>query len=218
MPRHVRFLLLLLVTGASFEASAQDRYVVDEKCYVPVRTGSSLEHRIRFQAPSGTRVSVLESDRASGWSRVRNAEGNDGWLPSRYLKSSPGAAAQLDEALRQLGEDEEDGSGLNAAIARLLEENGALETERDALKGELAELRQLSAKSVQLDQSNRELTEQTQMLKNQIGVLEADNQRLRDDSWQKWFINGVWATGMGGLLTLLLPRIFRRRRRHSEWA
>ena len=218
MPRHVRFLLLLLVTGASFEASAQDRYVVDEKRYVPVRTGSSLEHRIVFQAPSGTRVSVLESDRASGWSRVRNAEGDDGWLPSRYLKSSPGAAAQLDEALRQLGQEEEGGSGLNAAITKLLEENGALETERDALKGELAELRQLSAKSVQLDQSNRELTEQAQMLKIQIGVLEADNQRLRDDSWQKWFINGVWATGMGGLLTLLLPRIFRRRRRHSEWA
>ena len=218
MPRHVRFLLLLLVTGASFGAHGQDRYVVDEKCYVPVRTGASLEHRIVFQAPSGTRVSVLESDQASRWSRVRNAEGNDGWLPSRYLKSSPGAGAQLNEALRQLGEDAEGGQGLNAAIAKLLDENAALATERDALKGELAEVRQLSAKSVQLDKSNRELTEQVEMLKSQIGVLEADNQRLHDDSWQKWFINGVWATGMGGLLTLVLPRIFRRRRRHSEWA
>ena len=117
MPRHVRFLLLLLVTGASFGAYGQDRYVVDEKCYVPVRTGASLEHRIVFQAPSGTRVSVLESDQASRWSRVRNAEGNDGWLPSRDLKSSPGAGAQLDEALRQLGEDAEGGAGLNACPA-----------------------------------------------------------------------------------------------------
>ena len=55
------------------------------------------------------------------------------------------------------------------------------------------------------------------VLKNRIGVLEADNQRLRDDSWQKWFINGVWATGIGGLLTLLLPRLIPQRKRRSEW-
>jgi len=55
------------------------------------------------------------------------------------------------------------------------------------------------------------------VLKNRIAVLEADNQRLRDDSWQKWFINGVWATGIGGLLTLLLPRLIPQRKRRSEW-
>ena len=58
---------------------------------------------------------------------------------------------------------------------------------------------------------------QLEEMKNRIGVLEAENQRLHDDAWQKWFINGVWATGIGGVLTLLLPRLVPQRRRRSEW-
>ena len=80
------------------------------------------------------------------------------------------------------------------------------------------EVKQISASALQLDRSNKQLAEQSEILKNRIEVLEADNQRLRDEEWQNWFINGVYATGMGGLLTLLLPRLFKRRKRPSEWA
>ena len=94
----------------------------------------------------------------------------------------------------------------------------AVITERDRLQAELAEGRQVWSNADELDAQNQRLSEEVQSLRNRMEVLEAENRRLNDDTWQKWFINGVWATGIGGLLTLLLPKIFSRRRRYSEWA
>ena len=72
--------------------------------------------------------------------------------------------------------------------------------------------------TVTLTQAIEQLSGQLQSVTSERDKLQAENRRLTDDSWQKWFINGVWATGVGGLLTLLLPRILSRRRRYSEWA
>ena len=213
---HVAVLLLLALCSGS--ALAQDRYI-DDLVLVPLRTGAGLEQRIVHKGlASGTPVTLLQDDREKGWSMVRTREGLEGWLPSRFLQREPGARWQLANALRMLGQSDDGSVTLAAAVEQSTAELQALGAERDRLQGELAEGRQLWAHSQELDASNRQLSEQVQVLKGRIDVLEADNRRLKDEQWQKWFVNGVWATGMGGLLTLLLPRIFQRRRRHSEWA
>jgi SH3 domain protein len=209
--------LLLLAALIACSAQAQDRYI-DDVLMVPLRSGGSIDHRVVHQGlPSGTAVTVLEEDRELGWSRVRTSEGLEGWLPSRYLKREPGARYQVRSALRALGQPEDGSVSLGAAIEQLRKDAESATATRDALQTELAELRQLSSSATALDESNRVLSETVQMLKNRISVLEADNARLHEDTWQKWFINGVWATGIGGLLTLVLPRIIPRRKRRSEW-
>ncbi len=213
-----RLLCLFLLTGTmAVSAQAQERYIEDT-VLVPLRTGGSIEHRVVHQGlPSGTAVTVLEEDRELGWSRVRTLDGKEGWLPSRYLKREPGARYQLQSALRALGQPEDGSVSLSSAIEQLRKDADGAITTRDALQTEMAELRQLSSNASTLDANNRTLTETVQMLKNQISVLEADNARLHDEAWQKWFINGVWATGIGGFLTLVLPRVIPRRKRRSEW-
>ncbi|MBK9664597.1 MAG: TIGR04211 family SH3 domain-containing protein [Gammaproteobacteria bacterium] len=217
-PMFSRLLCLLLLTGTiAVSAQAQERYIEDT-VFVPLRTGGSTEHRVVHQGlPSGTAVTVLEEDRELGWSRVRTREGNEGWLPSRYLKREPGARYQVLSALHALGQPEDGSVSLSVAIEQLRKDADEAIATRDALQTELLELRELSNNATTLDANNRTLTETVQMLKNQMSVLEADNARLHDEAWQKWFINGVWATGIGGFLTLVLPRIIPRRKRRSEW-
>ena len=213
-----RFAQLLLAMLLASGAHAQDRYI-DDMVFVPLRTGVGLDQRILHKGlPSGTAVTLLQDDREAGWSMVRTRDGLEGWLPSRFLQREPGARWQIANALRMMGQPDDGSITLAAAVEQSRAELAALSSERDRLQGELAEGRQLWSHSQELDAGNRQLSEQVQMQKSRIDVLEAENRRLQDEQWRKWFINGVWATGVGGLLTLLLPRLFQRRRRHSEWA
>lgn len=209
---------LLLSSALIMSAQAQEQRYVDDTRAVPLREGAGAEQKtVHDGVPTGTPVIVVQDQRDTGWTLVRTRDGIEGWIPSRYLKREPGARYQVVNALRMLGQPDDGSVTLSAAIEQSRKELADTVAARDALQAELAELKQVSSNATQLDASNRELSEQVHVLKNRIGVLEADNQRLRDDSWQKWFINGVWATGVGGLLTLLLPRLIPRRKRRSEW-
>ncbi len=209
---------LLLSSALIMSVQAQEQRYVDDTRAVPLRESAGAEQRtVHDGVPTGTPVIVVQDQRDTGWTLVRTRDGIEGWIPSRYLKREPGARYQVVNALRTLGQPDDGSVTLSAAIEQSRKELADTVAARDALQAELAELKQVSSNATQLDASNRELSEQVHVLKNRIGVLEADNQRLRDDSWQKWFINGVWATGVGGLLTLLLPRLIPRRKRRSEW-
>lgn len=208
---------LLLSSAVIMSVEAQEQRYVEDTRAVPLREGAALDQRTLLEVPTGTPVVVVQEQRDTGWALVRSREGTEGWMPLRFLKREPGARYQVVNALRLLGQPDDGSVTLTAAIEQGRKELADMAIARDALQAELAELKQLSSNATQLDASNRDLNEQLHVLKNRIGVLEADNQRLRDDSWQKWFINGVWATGIGGLLTLLLPRLIPQRKRRSEW-
>ena len=208
---------LLLSSAVIMSVEAQEQRYVEDTRAVPLREGAALDQRTLLEVPTGTPVVVVQEQRDTGWALVRSREGTEGWMPLRFLKREPGARYQVVNALRLLGQPDDGSVTLTAAIEQGRKELADMAVARDALQAELTELKQLSSNATQLDASNRDLNEQLHVLKNRIGVLEADNQRLRDDSWQKWFINGVWATGIGGLLTLLLPRLIPQRKRCSEW-
>lgn len=208
---------LLLSSAVIMSVEAQEQRYVEDTRAVPLREGAALDQRTLLEVPTGTPVVVVQEQRDTGWALVRTREGTEGWMPLRFLKREPGARYQVVNALRLLGQPDDGSVTLTAAIEQGRKELADMAVARDALQAELTELKQLSSNATQLDASNRDLNEQLHVLKNRIGVLEADNQRLRDDSWQKWFINGVWATGIGGLLTLLLPRLIPQRKRRSEW-
>lgn len=208
---------LLLSSALIMTVQAQEQRYVEDTRAVPLREAAGLDQKTLLDLPTGIPVIVVQEQRETGWALVRTREGTEGWVPLRFLKREPGARYQVVNALRLLGQPDDGSVTLTAAIEQGRKELSDMAAARDALQAELAELKQVSSNATQLDASNRELSEQLHVLKNRIGVLEADNQRLRDDSWQKWFINGVWATGIGGLLTLLLPRLIPQRKRRSEW-
>lgn len=208
---------LLLSSALIMTVQAQEQRYVEDTRAVPLREAAGLDQKTLLDLPTGIPVIVVQEQRETGWALVRTREGTEGWVPLRFLKREPGARYQVVNALRLLGQPDDGSVTLTAAIEQGRKELSDMAAARDALQAELAELKQVSSNATQLDASNRELSEQVHVLKNRIGVLEADNQRLRDDSWQKWFINGVWATGIGGLLTLLLPRLIPQRKRRSEW-
>ena len=216
MPRYPLAIALLagMLCGA---AGAENRYI-DDSLMVPLRGTFSTDGTMVHQGlPRGTAVTLMDEKPDLGWSQVRTLEGLEGWMPSRYLKREPGARYQVLSALRLLGQPEDGSVSLEDAVKQGQTSFETLRAERDALTQQLAELRRISENATVLDRNNRQLGEELQMLKNELSVAQADNQRLRDSAWQKWAIVGCWATGIGGALTLFAYRLAAGRRRRSEW-
>ncbi len=216
--------IALLLFGLNCQAFAETRYIKDV-IYVPVRSGQSSSYRIVHKGlKSGTKVSMLEESEAGEYSKIRTSGGLEGWVRTQYLSSEPSARLQLAQAKQAIGRLTQDTQPLRAEITTLKEAKtqlssqfGTLQTDNQALRRELTEIKKISNNAIELNHNNKELVKQNQLLKNDIDLLEADIDRLQGSTQQEWFLNGVFAVGMGGLLCLALPRLFVRRRKSSEW-
>jgi SH3 domain protein len=140
------------------------------------------------------------------------------------MKEVP-AQQRLDELTRKA----QQAGGLTEALQQ---EVATLETERDTLSGqvadyeaqlgkvndELSQLKQISGKAVQLDEDNRRLVVSSEQLRSQLDMLEAENQRLHDKVDSEDFLNGALAVLLGVIITLVVPRLWPKRRKSSSWA
>lgn len=217
------FVLLLICVAATSQALAEQTRYVRDQLYVPLRSGQSTAYRIVHKGlVSGTRVTELKVNEESGYSLVRTRSGIEGWIQTQYLMDQPAARNVLRETEAQLQQIKQENSQLKQQLSSLQGEvqestgsNDELQQRNAALSAELDEIKAISANALQLNQDNSRLLQETQELKNRIDVLAADNQRLEDQRDNDSFINGAFAVLIGVMITLLVPRLWPKKR--SEW-
>lgn len=215
---------LLGSAGFTSPALAQNdvRYITD-RLYVPLRSGKSASHRILHKGlPSGTAVSVLETDDESGYSLIRTRRGLEGWILSRYLDRDPVAEIKLAEATARVKSLEEENSKLKRAFSNAAGASkeakstvSELEAENVRLTEELEEIKRISANAIRMEREYQALSEAHQMVKDKVDVLETENSRLRENHENEAFLNGAFAVILGVLVAIVLPRL--RPRKRSEW-
>lgn len=211
----------LLFTAAS--VAAQGTQYIRDELYVPLRSGQGTQYRILNTVRSGAALTVLETNADSGWSRVRTRSGQEGWVENQYLTPQPIAAQRLKQAeaeldrLRTANSDlHEQLQALNEAHEASSNEMSRLDREHREVMTELEQLQEISANTVKIDRDNKELLQTNEMLRNQLEVLQTDNQRLRDSSENEAFLNGAIAVVIGVMIALVVPRL--RPKKRSEWA
>ena len=218
--------LLLFVATAPIQAQAQDVRYISDKQYIPVRRGAGNEFRIVHRGlPTGTRLTVSNISDNGEWAEITTDSGTNGWIRAQYLMKSVPAQLRLDEVMQKA----EQSGGLTEALQQELVD---LKTERDQLMvsleerelqlasitDELTQLKQISSKALQLDADNRRLVVDSEQLRSQQDMLEAENQRLHDKVDSEDFLNGALAVLLGVIITLVVPRLWPKRRKSSSWA
>ncbi|ROR35023.1 TIGR04211 family SH3 domain-containing protein [Inmirania thermothiophila] len=200
---------------------AETRYVTD-RVEITVRSGPSLQNRILKLVPSGTAVELLEADPESGYSRVRLADGTEGWIITRYLMDAPAARAQLAEARKRVAELEAETASLRERIAELEAQGQALGAERDQavqkareLELRLDRIQRTAGDALRIERERNELQTYARKLEGELQTLRAENDALRDQSARDWFVAGAGVLLVGLLTGLLLARM--RGRRRSGW-
>ena len=75
---------------------------MDDSLRINLRTGPETTYRIVKSINSGAKVEVLKGDVETKWTKIREPEGVEGWVPSRFLVDQPIARDQLKAALEKL--------------------------------------------------------------------------------------------------------------------
>jgi SH3 domain protein len=196
-------------------AIAQDnqRWITDQLT-ADMRRGQSNRHAITRMVPSGTAVQLLQTDKASGYSRIRTPSGAEGWVLSRYLMAQPPARVrvpELEARVRSLAAQQTSASGELQTVTRerddLRRQVQALEASGRSLEQQLSEARSLSADTAKIANQNRLLTDKIARAEQQISELDARNRALSDSGRRDWFLAGAGVLGAGLVLGLVLPRI-----------
>jgi len=206
-------------------AAAQAKTVwVDDQLYLPVRSGAGSQYRIIENAvPSGTAMEVIETS-DTGYTRVRTAKGNDGWVSSQYLSDSPIAADQLKTVSRQLEQAKTELSSLREQLKDVSSERdnlsdveSSLSTRSDELQQELMRIKNIASNSINLERRNGELLGENQTLRNDLEVLTAENERLEASKESDVMLVGG-ALVLGGVLLALLIPMLKPTRKTDNWA
>lgn len=217
--------LLLLCLGSANSLAQATRYISDTQ-YIPLRSGAGNEYRIvNSGLRSGTRLTVHETTDDGTWARITTEGGEEGWLRAQYLMEQMPAETRLQRAQTRAGQLETQNAelqsqveGLQNARSELSSQVSATDSSLTEVTEELAHLKQISGKAVQLDADNRRLTEESESLRAEVDTLEAENQRLQDKLQSSAFIDGALAVLLGVIITLVVPRLWPKRRRSSSWA
>lgn len=215
------WLLGAVLSGAVWAKTA---YITDQGEF-HLRSGESTRYRIIRVLPSGTAVEVLSHNENTGYSRVRLADGTQGFILSRYLQDEPAARDHLAAMQARLDELQQAPDQLASKLSRLEEQHQKLVAEHEAtlkrneqLEQELLEIRRAAANVVNIAQERAALQEDVARLTRKVGELEQENLELRNRNSQDWFLTGAAVAGGGVLAGLILPHLRWRRRRRNYWS
>lgn len=218
--KHLALTLTLILTGPL--ALGETLYVTDQ-LKITLRSGTSTRNKIIQMLPIGAPLQVLKSDEASGYTQVKTASGQTGWVLTRQLSTEPSAKDRLSTAQRTLSTLKDENARLSKELERLrqahastLEERDRFAEENQRLAQELGAIRNTAAESLSILEENQGLKVSVADLENNLQSLRDENSILKDGSARDWFLVGAGVILLGILVGLILPRL-RWQRRSSSW-
>jgi SH3 domain protein len=216
-----KLLMVLLLLVSAPLVQAETRYVSD-RLETPLRAGAALRFKIIRMLPSGTALTVLQTDAGKGYSLVRTPEGTQGWIATQDLMDTPSARDTLsgiqqelektrtENALlkKQLNLISAPGSDPNTSLSQLIAEN-------ERLSQELAAIHKIQGGEINLNEQNRALQERVVKLERELQLVQQENQSLADNNSNTLFLLGAGVLLGGILLGMILPGL--RRKKRERW-
>ena len=216
--RKIAFICLLSFVAGHVHAQTE-RYVTDS-LRLEARQGPSTNHRISHMLSSGARVTVLEDDTETGYSRVTLDDGSEVWILTRFLMDEPAARARLAQTQENLSEEHEKARDLASQLETLgqtadeIEQSrSTLATDKKLLQTELAQIKQAAADTLAIQERNRSLDKQLEVVSTDLDAAKQRNRALKERSERDWFIAGAGVLLGGIIIGLVIPKIRWKRRR-----
>ncbi len=214
----IAFICLLSVVAGHVHAQTE-RYVTDS-LRLEARQGPSTDHRISHMLSSGTRVTVLEEDTETGYSRVALDDDSEVWILTRFLMDEPAARAQLAEAQENFISERGNARDLASQLETMGQTAGEIEQSRSALaidkkllQTELAQIKQAAAGTLAIQARNQNLDKQLEAISMDLDAAKKRNRALKERSERDWFIAGAGVLLGGMIIGLVIPKLRWKRRR-----
>jgi len=136
-PGRAAALALAVLLVAAPAARAQEAWVKDEVT-LNLRTGAGNQYRITGTLRTGDSVRVVT--RGDGWTQVRMAGGDQGWIPAGFLMEEPPAAIRVTGMEHETRELRGTVESLREEVTTLRAAQSALESSESVQRNRAQEL------------------------------------------------------------------------------
>ena len=213
----------LLVIGAAQAAEPNKTVYVTDTHIIALRNEESNKGAVVRSLETGTPLTVLETSKKSGYTRVRLEDGTEGYILTRNTMTDPPSRTQLESATKETATLKSENAALKLELIKLkqfLTPDSTLEQtlarERDQLARELSVLKKTSADAIRIKAERDDYQERYVQIEKETKQLERENAALKDRSEQDWFLYGGMIACLGMLLGFILPKLSWRRK-SSNW-
>lgn len=213
-------LLIVLLTGFT-PVYAKTVYVTDS-LDLPLRSEESNKGKIISLLPTGTPLILLNDNSKTGFSRVQLKNGMQGFIATRNTMLEPPNRTQLETTTKNLTSLQTENDALKEELAKAKKSitpgttlERSLEAERDRLDRELTELKKTAANQIQIKDERDELQERVVNVERELQQLKLENNAIKDNANQDWFLYGGILSLAGVFLGFILPKIGWRRK--NNW-
>ncbi len=130
--------VMALMALSAASAQAQEAWVVDRAVNLTLRTGAGTKYRIIGSLTTGDVATILT--RGDGWTKVRTAEGKEGWVSAGFLQASPPARVKVEHLERDAEEFRRQAAELSENTADLRAINDKLKSNDEKQRLEINQL------------------------------------------------------------------------------
>jgi len=220
----VKYFFYLILTVLSCNSAFAETVYVSDSVDLTLRSGESNSHKIIKMLSSGTKLTLLDNNKATNYSKVKTSGGLVGYLPTRFIQNKPTNSWYLTKANQELELLKSENEKMKASLAEIQQNdsgtatgNSDLINERDQLSNDLNDIRQTASNAIQLKQQRNELQERVVNVERELQQLKREKQALEDSTSQDWFLYGGILSFLGIFLGLLIPKISWQRKSQGNW-
>lgn len=202
------------------ELQAQTLYVTDN-FEIMLRAEPAADKKIIKALPSGTKVKLITQDAGNKHSEVETAEGETGYVLTRFLATQPAAKEQLVVLQKQIDALKESPDKLTGELLQTKEKNNQLseqitliDEENQRLLKELADIKEASADVLNIVEERNRIQGESEKLIMQTEDMRLKIDALKDHSDKQWALVGGGLIVGGIFLGMVLAS---GRRRRSGW-
>lgn len=197
MKKLVFMILACLIAAPS--AMAKDRYISDN-LFTYMHSGPSNQFRIIGSVNAGEKVTLVSSDKKTGYSQVVDNRGRKGWVATNFVTTQESMTTRLPRLEKELAEVK---SKLANANENANKEKAGLADSLENRNSQIAEM----------EKSYSDMSQQLTASQTEVRNLRAKLDTQKDDLLLKYFTYGGGVAGIGLLLGLILPHIVPRKKR-----
>ncbi|WP_372768662.1 TIGR04211 family SH3 domain-containing protein [Pseudoalteromonas sp.] len=176
------------------ESSVSSTAYITDNLFVYMHSGPGKNYRILGSVQAGTELQLLDENKESGYSQVKDSRGRTGWIDKRNISKRPGLAQQNAKLKSQLAE---------------------LQAELNSAQRDMPLLRQSTN---ELELKNRELSAEIENLNSQIANSRNQKQQTSDKQQKQLLIYGGGIAFIGILMGIIITLVLSRRKRYDGWA
>jgi SH3 domain protein len=193
---------------------AETRYVTDIWS-LTLRTGPGTEYKILALVESGQQLEVVEP--GDSWSRVRLANGKEGYVLNRYLIAQPTSAIRLKQLEIKYTALRQQATALIEENNRFKEENQKFKSSVDSnekalnkLEADYKELKAGAAEFLNLKKKYQEVSTKLAEQTKRANTLDKELSGLEMNQYIKWFLAGSGVLLVGFIIGFSAKRGRRR--------